>query len=895
MTRLGFLGNLARAFKFLMAAMLPFEVRLQMKKIGWLYRLFRQQPTNARTYSIAGCLGVAMMMVAAGAAFAQDKSPGTPLPSPAAEMSIPEGYTAHHSVDLGGRMSGISGSQAMYDTMVNLHSGPRILGETFEMHGLPGAKHPYADSVSAFGSGFGGDPYNFARLSISKGKAYEFSGMFRRDRQYFDYDLLGNPNIVPNTIPIGPNKAPTGTIAWGGISQSPVLFNTVRRMTDTALTIAPLSLVTYRLAYSHNTFEGPTLSPTYNVAKYDALLSEYQRNSTDDFIAAIEWKPVTGTRLTFEGQATHYKADSFFTLNPNSFQAQEADGTPVYLGNWDSQVPYGIAGCNTSSMGSAFTNSTTYTIFSTPQTPGGLPVINPACSVVTSYMRSQPTRITTPTGIVRLQSSTIKNVTLNGDFRYTVGTMKLPSYTESVLGLDGPVRSISYKGYAQAHRAVVAADFGFIWQATTAFSLSDQVDFSTVQQPGYSNLPIASTLSTPAAPNQTITYSGPLVSGNAVALPHGINGFLTNNYFGQEFLTNYLTGTWDPTPRTTLSLTYRYGDHKIGQGVPHKGPIPLALADPVNGSVAITENGGIFHAAIRPVNSWDINGSVEIAYADNAFTAVSPRQLMHYQVHTKYKPAGWATISAAFNDRERHNNTNNNQAAVANGDAEYYGPLNHVDRSRVASFGAVLAPNEHTSVDLNYSYNDVYTATNICFTSGATATLPGAATLTSGGTPNVCPGIFARGSTQLVDFFARDFIDAPTQYGSAALNMQPQDNVRASIGYRASSVNGTRFYNDARDVAGSLVSLYQSPFATIAWTVHPGLIIKTEYNYFGYGEGGASGAPLCSTAVSVTATVVPCSSSSLPGPTGLREPPSGLTAARPFRANNLVLGVHYEF
>jgi hypothetical protein len=71
------------------------------------------------------------------------------------------------------------------------------------------------------------------------------------------------------------------------------------------------------------------------------------------------------------------------------------------------------------------------------------------------------------------------------------------------------------------------------------------------------------------------------------------------------------------------------------------------------------------------------------------------------------------------------------------------------------------------------------------------------------------------------------------------------------------------------------------------------LIWKAEYNYYGYGEGGPSGAQLCSTSTSFTATVVPCAS--LPYPTGVTEPSSGLTAARNFHANNVMLGVHYEF
>ena len=67
--------------------------------------------------------------------------------------------------------------------------------ETFELHALPGNKHTLVDDLSAFGTGFGGDPNIMAKLDFSKTSIYEFSGLFRRDRLYSDYDLLGNPNI----------------------------------------------------------------------------------------------------------------------------------------------------------------------------------------------------------------------------------------------------------------------------------------------------------------------------------------------------------------------------------------------------------------------------------------------------------------------------------------------------------------------------------------------------------------------------------------------------------------------------------------------------------------------------------------------------------------------------
>ena len=859
-----------------------------MKRLGWFSWLSNQQPSLAKIQWISGSIAVAILLIImTGTSAAQ-------IPTQTTPMTTPDGYSSHQTVDLGGHMVGLSGSPAMYSTLVNMQSGPRVLGQTFAMHALPGKKHTLVDDLSAIGNGFGGDPNNFAKLDVSKDKVYEFSGLFRRDRQYFDYDLLGNPNIVPGkSIPIGPTGSPTGALAWPELNQSPVLFNTVRRMTDTNLTIYPLSKVTYRFGYSQNIFQGPTLSPGgYGVFSYDTVLQQFQRNSNDFFLGALDWKPVDGTKLTFEEQITHYKADSYFTLNPNSFMVQEADGTPVYLGGWDSQNPYGLGACNAASMGGL-------PLLSAPQTPGGMPVINPACSVMTSYMRTQPTRVLFPTEILRLQSSSIKNVSMNGDFRYTLANMDMPNYSENFQGLmtgkTGAIRALQYNGFGKGHRAVVAADYGIVWQLAKAFSLTDQVNYSSVQQPGYSDLPQATTWSTPGAPNETINYSGPLTVGHAQSLPHGINGVLTYNYFGQSFLTNNLTATWDAASRATFALTYRYGTHKIGEGVPHTGTVDTST-DPFHGTVTINENGGIFNAALRPTNNWDLNGTAEVLYNDNAFTPLTPRQTRHYRVHTRYRPRPWATLSGAFNDLERHNNTNNNQADVASGAAAYIMPIDHVDHSRVASLGAALFPNDRYGLDFNYSFSDVYTATNICYTSGAAGPgYPGTATLTSSGAPNICPGVFGRGTTNLVDFIARDFMDAPTQYGSVALSLSPVKSVHSNIGYRISSVNGSQFFNDARGVLGSLASTYQSPYLNLAWTIHPGLTWRAEYNFYGYGEGGPSGSPYCSTSVSYTATVVPCTSSTLTGPTGLTESPSGLTAPRNFHANNVTLAVHYEF
>jgi hypothetical protein len=485
--------------------------------------------------------------------------------------------------------------------------------------------------------------------------------------------------------------------------------------------------------------------------------------------------------------------------------------------------------------------------------------------------------------MVRFQSSSIKNIATNGDFRYSVSTSNMPNYYENFQGLDGSIRSATFTGATTAQRRMVSFDYGLTWDATKTISLSDQVTFSNLHQPGNANITPGITQNTPANPNETINYSGTLVAGANYTVNGNPTGLVPlYAYFGQKFLTNNATVSWDASTRATLSLTYRYQAHTV---------IQTSGTGPSSNLIGIDENGGIFNAALRPTDHWILNGSVEILYDDNALTPVGPRQTKHYRVHTTYRLRPWATISGAYNGLERHNNTNNT------GTAPIDGPLDHVDHSRNGSMTLDLSPNEHYGFDLTYGYSDVYTSTNICYLSGASTTIPGTASTTSTGAANICPGVFVRGSTTVLSDWgpSKDFMDAPTQYASMALTYSPVKTVHTRAGYRISAVSGNQFFADAQEVNGSLQSAYQSPFLSFAWTVHPGLIWRAEYNYYGYGEGGVSGAPFCSTSTSATATVVPCNSPTLTGPTGLTESPSGLTAPRNFHANNVTLAMHYEF
>jgi hypothetical protein len=169
------------------------------------------------------------------------------------------GYVIHQTADLGGHIVGVSGSGAMYDTLVNLHSGPRVLGQTFTMHALPGHQAPLMDSLSAFSNGFGGDPINFAKLSFSKGKLYEFSGTFRRDRQYFDYDLLAIPAFRPESRPLRDGRRRTDHCIAGAAAGQSIACDVQHRAQDDGHQPddpAALEGVSFRVGYSQNIFQG---------------------------------------------------------------------------------------------------------------------------------------------------------------------------------------------------------------------------------------------------------------------------------------------------------------------------------------------------------------------------------------------------------------------------------------------------------------------------------------------------------------------------------------------------------------------------------------------------------------------------------------------------------------
>ncbi len=101
-------------------------------------------------------------------------------------------YNIHQVVDFGYRLNEVNGNQNTYNTFINLGSGVRLFDYSFDMRSLNHQGFLF-DDLSFSNFGYGGDPNDVSRLHIEKNKWYDFHLLFRRDKNFWDYNLWANP------------------------------------------------------------------------------------------------------------------------------------------------------------------------------------------------------------------------------------------------------------------------------------------------------------------------------------------------------------------------------------------------------------------------------------------------------------------------------------------------------------------------------------------------------------------------------------------------------------------------------------------------------------------------------------------------------------------------------
>ena len=149
------------------------------------------------------------------------------------------------SIEVGGRFNDTTGSQAMYNTLVNYQSGPRILEQSLSMQST--TRTGIFDSLTATSFGWGGDPEQAARVRISKYGWYNFFGSYQHVQNYFDYDLLANPLNPPTGSPFVP------------VLNSPHAYYNRHNLYNFGLVALPMKRLSFRADYSRNRFIGPAI------------------------------------------------------------------------------------------------------------------------------------------------------------------------------------------------------------------------------------------------------------------------------------------------------------------------------------------------------------------------------------------------------------------------------------------------------------------------------------------------------------------------------------------------------------------------------------------------------------------------------------------------------------
>ncbi|MEO8053307.1 MAG: hypothetical protein ABI833_23140, partial [Acidobacteriota bacterium] len=223
-------------------------------------------------------------------------------------------YNIQQSVEVGYRISAIDGNLDTYDTFVNLGSGLRLFDATLDIRSL-NHKGLLFDNLNLSNFGYGGDPNDVTRLRIDKNKWYDFRANFRRDKNFWDYNLLANP-LNPSTS--------TPSV---GIASSPHSLDLVRRMQDYTLTLLPQSRVRLRLGFSRNRDQGPGLFTTDGGTV--SAFNETYSYTTNSYRVGADFKLLPKTTISYDQFLSYYKQDNAVTDNPQRSGYQLANGTPV--------------------------------------------------------------------------------------------------------------------------------------------------------------------------------------------------------------------------------------------------------------------------------------------------------------------------------------------------------------------------------------------------------------------------------------------------------------------------------------------------------------------------------------------------------------------------------------
>ena len=704
-------------------------------------------------------------------------APTKPTAEPAQKMV--GGYLVHQSLEVGGRITTVTGSDAMWDTLVNQGSGGRILEQSLEMHSTNNSKTPFFDNLTTYSTGYGGDPLNVTRLKVSKGRWYDFNGSFRRDRNYFDYNLLDQSLLGPGALVAEPDSLH--------------LFNTVRRNTDTNLTLLPLSFISFRAGFNHGTHEGPSYTSIHEGA--DAQLFQWFRNGSDTYTGGVDVKLAKRTTLSYDQFFVLYKGDSTFQLTGANYML--SNGQPASLG---------VDTLSSTTCGTGASK--------TLEVVNG--IANPYCNGFLTMSQTAPTRTQFPSEQLRFSTHYWDRVYMNARALYSGATGKVNNFNETFNGLttrSGERAEIDTGGFAngqmaQTKRVNVSADYGIVAELSKFFSITDAFDYWDFRVPGTNS--VNSTVYTD--PSKTPSMLDPLSSTTST-----ITNTVTSNFLNQRIESNTLMAIATITPEVKLSGGWRVKTRNI--------------TDAGQDDLTWNINGAILGIVIQPSRMVRVNldydsmssKSSNAITTTNSFTREAPDKANHLRARASIKPAKWINFAITGSDYWAKND-----------DPQ----VNHVEHNHDLSFATTIIAGEGFSLDFNFAHDSVFSVTDICYPFTPTATEPLPPGAVNAGTC-VLTAANPGGSPSL--YLGDAYYNVPTNFFSGAFNYSPSKYLRFNAGARVNDSNGQAEMLNPLMVPGAIQSKYVTPFADLQINIASQWAWHGNWTHDGYAEGGPIG------------------------------------------------------
>lgn len=733
-------------------------------------------------------------------------------------------YNVRQSIEFGYRFVDNTGDLNTYNTFVNLQQGPRLLDFSTEMRSLDHHGTLF-DRLYFSNFGYGGDPQNVSRLRIEKNKIYDFSAMFRRDENTWDYSLLANP-LNPTTPAFA--NAPAGFTPV--IPNSPHLWSTRRKLQDYDLMLMPQSRIRIRAGYSRNNGEGPSFT-TIHQGTEQALFNNIA-TVQNTYRVGVDFRVLAKTNISYDQIWSYYKDDTGTTDQNQLFPL--ANGVPVDLG-----VSFN-AGANQPCGGTFLVTG----------------FVNPTCSAYLDYLRHGRTRTSAPTEQVSMQSSYIPKVDLSGRVSYTSGSATLGNWIENWDGRESrtAVRNQMTNGSAFGERVNATADFGATVHLTDRLSFIDSFHYGNFHNPMQfdssaclffsPNLLTAANVFTPL-PSVNYPCAAP-ADGNAGTPAHSTSSAadfalgISSLFLKQSEKTNLAQLQYQASTKLGLRAGFRDRHRSIddkdfesvqelflpnnanrGDCALVSGALPEGCtangdgsftfitpdAEGDSGQTLINEYSGLFGIWVRPLNNWRISFDTELMSADNAYTRISPRQSQEYRVRSTYKPVAWLNLSGSVTIWEARNNVPE---------------INNLQHSRFYGFTAVFQPRESFGLELGYDYNDVFSQILICYTS---TTAPKGL--------DKCPGSTL---VQQLSTYTNN-----SHFGHFDVTWKPVRQLTTRVGANLTGTGGSVLIISPNAPSGPLDSKFLQPYAGFDYWFTKNWTGKAYWAYHGYHEDQDAG------------------------------------------------------